>query len=1153
MGNYYNLLSQAGNVAAQPYVPYSGELVAPVNAQQQTGIGNINQYSEAAQPALQTSEGMAYNAAQPITQSQIQGYMSPYTQDVVNATEQQFQNQNAIQQSGVTGNAIAQGALGGNRSAVAQGIVAGQQQAAEAPVIAGLENQGYTTGLNTALTEQQAMGQGALSLGNLATAAQNAGLTGANAQVGAGTLEQQTQQAADTAQQNAFYQQEFAPEAMLSWESGIDTGVGSQMGGTSTTTAPAPSVLSQMLGLGTGALGILGGTGAFGSQGYLNYNNPNSIFGSGSDRRIKENIKRIGKLNDGQPIYRFNYKGDPATHIGLIAQNVEKKHPDAVREFNGIKHVNYDEATRDAVRRNSGGLVPHFDGGGNVNAASLEPELQQALLGLEQQQQDVIGSARGGVVPHFDAGGITPYFSNRYIPTQPITRGSGPPRPPNSPQQPNAQQMTNQIGSLTKALTGGGQSQGVNPTNVPGATNQYGVTAQNGQPTTSPSFGPVGMVPDVVPLGGGAGNVTGIYRRGGVVPGYADGGGDDSFNDRFAGWQDLPSPTEGLGLAPNLRSDWQSGDAYPLRDVNPKTDFTPDRGGIFDPTTGTSTSYENPYRVDETPLPRSRPQVEDTDTINTPEGDVSVAQVGRGLNGPLPDDLMSFADTGQAPSAGVAPSGIDLSGSSKLWPALMSAGFGMMASRSPFPGVAIGEGGERGVGTYTQLAEKEAEHKLSQEQINNAAKKLSDEAEYHNKMLAQKTAPHVIAEEERETLTGTQKKKIYGDWDPVLKRYVPVEYTPANASKKSPLAPLTPQEAPQPNAPQQPQQVTPPPPQHYDESLAPGGIHDAETARMGSAEPGISPQEKQWRQGVEQNWTRSVAPPGAQTGQIELHPEVLQKYSPSEQSLIKGIAEYKQKPPPLGRDAAIRLAAAVREYSPTYDEARYPTRAAAMKAFVGNGPEARNLQSIDMAIQHVAGAMHNIDQLDNYSMLPDYINPIRNYVRGQTDKEFQAVKGRFGTDVSAVGTELAKTFRGVGAMSEREAADWQHKFGMNMSPVEMRAALQEAGEKLVNARLEASTNRYNDAVGPGYERSPVSWLSREGQASLKYIMSVDPQTGKPLTVDVSKRPEDVQRGATTVPQTLPPEAQRNLKEGEPTHFRNGQTWTLRNGQPVRVQ
>ena len=60
-----------------------------------------------------------------------------------------------------------------------------------------------------------------------------------------------------------------------------------------------------------------------------------------SDERVKENIKKVGKTDDGQNLYSFNYKGGGPIQIGLMAQEVEKKKPEAVEEIGGIKHVNY--------------------------------------------------------------------------------------------------------------------------------------------------------------------------------------------------------------------------------------------------------------------------------------------------------------------------------------------------------------------------------------------------------------------------------------------------------------------------------------------------------------------------------------------------------------------------------------------------------------------------------------------------------------------------------------------------------------------------------------------------------------------------------------------------------------------------------------------
>jgi hypothetical protein len=69
-----------------------------------------------------------------------------------------------------------------------------------------------------------------------------------------------------------------------------------------------------------------------------------------SDRRTKDNIKKIGETYDGQTIYSFTYKGLEGTHIGLMADEVERVYPDAVREGkDGFKRVDYALATENAA------------------------------------------------------------------------------------------------------------------------------------------------------------------------------------------------------------------------------------------------------------------------------------------------------------------------------------------------------------------------------------------------------------------------------------------------------------------------------------------------------------------------------------------------------------------------------------------------------------------------------------------------------------------------------------------------------------------------------------------------------------------------------------------------------------------------------------
>jgi len=64
-----------------------------------------------------------------------------------------------------------------------------------------------------------------------------------------------------------------------------------------------------------------------------------------SDRRVKTDIKVVGRTAKGLPIYTYRMKGGGPVKMGLMAQDVEQVNPGAVREdSDGVKMVNYAEA-----------------------------------------------------------------------------------------------------------------------------------------------------------------------------------------------------------------------------------------------------------------------------------------------------------------------------------------------------------------------------------------------------------------------------------------------------------------------------------------------------------------------------------------------------------------------------------------------------------------------------------------------------------------------------------------------------------------------------------------------------------------------------------------------------------------------------------------
>lgn len=62
----------------------------------------------------------------------------------------------------------------------------------------------------------------------------------------------------------------------------------------------------------------------------------------GSDRRLKEEIRRVGQLPSGIPLYTFRYKGEPQYHLGVMADEVLPVIPEAVaKRPDGYYAVNY--------------------------------------------------------------------------------------------------------------------------------------------------------------------------------------------------------------------------------------------------------------------------------------------------------------------------------------------------------------------------------------------------------------------------------------------------------------------------------------------------------------------------------------------------------------------------------------------------------------------------------------------------------------------------------------------------------------------------------------------------------------------------------------------------------------------------------------------
>jgi hypothetical protein len=344
LARYNAVNARAEQVAQQPFQQYPGQFVASLTPVQQQGIQQASQAATLAQPyyGLGTAYTMAGGqSVGPLTRGQIGYYESPYTEAVAAPTYAALRQQQGQELAQQQANAIRSGAAFGERSGLERANLMRQQTLGTAQALAPIYQQGYGQAVQTAAGQQGVIAQdlqrqlaAGQQIAGLGTGAQQAALQGAQAALQAGTAEQQTQQADLTARYQQFLQERGYPFQVAQFLANIAMGTGALSGSTTTTTQPQP------------------------------------FF---SDRRLKHDVKQIGKTNDGLPIYAFKYNGSEQTQIGLMAQDVEKKKPEAVGLAAGFKTVDYEKATEDSgrKRRDLGGEVMADDGSSMGGAVSL--------------------------------------------------------------------------------------------------------------------------------------------------------------------------------------------------------------------------------------------------------------------------------------------------------------------------------------------------------------------------------------------------------------------------------------------------------------------------------------------------------------------------------------------------------------------------------------------------------------------------------------------------------------------------------------------------------------------------------------------------------------------------------------------------------------
>lgn len=253
-------IQAATQVSQLPYQPYSGPRVAgfrPAEQQafditQQAVTGRVGA-PELAQ-ATQVAQQAAMFSPQQFQQN-VQGFMNPYQQNVVDATMARLAQARAERDAATKAQLASARAFGNERRGVYEAQLAGEQERNTAETLANLYSQGYSQAaqMAQALPGQQLAGAAALAgYGNQALAQQQAY---ANMLAGIGGQQRGlAQQNLDVAYQDFLAQRGYPVEQLKILQSGL-TGLPAVTSSTQTQTTPGQG----FLGTASGVAGVLGG------------------------------------------------------------------------------------------------------------------------------------------------------------------------------------------------------------------------------------------------------------------------------------------------------------------------------------------------------------------------------------------------------------------------------------------------------------------------------------------------------------------------------------------------------------------------------------------------------------------------------------------------------------------------------------------------------------------------------------------------------------------------------------------------------------------------------------------------------------------------------------------------------------------------------
>lgn len=264
-----DLLASASALGNQAVTIPDYQVAGMTPAQQaaiQLGVQGIGAF----QPMMQAGANTLAQGVSSLQPGAFEQYMNPFIQNVVDQNLADVQRQADMERMRIGQAGVAGGAFGGSRQAVAEQEL--QRNAADtfARQSANLRAQAFESAQDRAQQAGELFGKLGLQQAALGESAQAASQRDVNLLSQLGAMEQQQQQAELDAQRATSLERQFEPFQRVGFMSDIFQGVPSTTSTLTSTTAPKPSLISQLGGFGLGLAGLqqagaFGDTGIFGS------------------------------------------------------------------------------------------------------------------------------------------------------------------------------------------------------------------------------------------------------------------------------------------------------------------------------------------------------------------------------------------------------------------------------------------------------------------------------------------------------------------------------------------------------------------------------------------------------------------------------------------------------------------------------------------------------------------------------------------------------------------------------------------------------------------------------------------------------------------------------------------------------------------------